>query len=216
MLLLAGLVPLVVVIGMIALLMGFRTAYHALYIPSSSMSPTLRVGDRVLFDKVSYHSHNPERGDIVAYYPPEEYGKRSDDLASQLGKITGLPFLPNPTTFVHRVVAIPGDKVEVVKGDGVFVNTNKVKYYIEPPNYDLRKLGQIGVFAYTNGKPPFPNDEHAIVVPPGQYFVLGDNINNAMDSHIMGFIPRQDIVSKMSSILSRLPLKEGDDPRYAE
>lgn len=216
MLLLAGVMPLVLIIGIMALLAGFRTAYHGLYIPSSSMSPTLRVGDRVLFDKVTYLSHDPQHGDIVAYYPPAAYAKRSDDPITQLGKITGLPFLPAPVMFVHRVVAIPGDKVEVVKGDGVFINGEKLKYYIEPPIYDLRMLGEIGVFAYSNGTPPFPGNNGEIVVPAKSYFVIGDNINNSMDSHMMGFIPRADIISKMSSILSRLPSKGGDDPRYAE
>lgn len=216
MLLLAGLVPVIVILALLALLAGFRTAYQGARIVSSSMEPTLRINDKVLFDKVTYQSHDPQRRDIVLYYPPQWYEKRRDDLPTQLGKATGLPFFPAPVTYVHRVVAIPGDKVEVIAGKGIFVNGEKQLFYAEEPNYNLRKMSDIGITGFTTSKSLFPADQREIVVPPASYFVLGDNINNAMDSHGLGFVVRKDVLAKFVRIVSRDPATGGDDPRYAE
>lgn len=197
----AGMVAAAVVAPIILLMLGLGvlSALHAAYqgyrIVSSSMEPTLLIGDRVLVDKVSYMGGSPERGDIALYYPPETYLERKSDLAHRLGKITGLSFLPHHTAFLHRIVAAPGDKIEIKEKEGVFVNGEKTRYYAQPPTYSVTTM----------------------VVPPDSYYLLGDNINNAADSHMLGFIARKDIIGKVSGVISReAAVNPADDPKYAE
>ena len=77
--------------------------------------------------------------------------------------------------FVKRVIGLPGEKVAVHNG-AVFINNRRLSepYIRTPPDYT------------------FPDS----VVPPNNYFVLGDNRNNSMDSHMWRWLPREDIVGK--------------------
>ncbi|MEB3164337.1 MAG: signal peptidase I [Prochlorothrix sp.] len=92
------------------------------FIPSNSMVPTLFIGDRLVVEKVSYHFHPPQPGDIVVFQPPtllqrQGYGK---DQA-----------------FIKRVIATPGDVVTVAQGQ-VYVNQEPLTepYILEPPRYN--------------------------------------------------------------------------------
>jgi signal peptidase I len=63
--------------------------FQAFYIPSESMVPTLRVGDRVLVNKLSYKLHDPRRGDIAVFRAPEE--AQTADIKDLVKRIVGLP-----------------------------------------------------------------------------------------------------------------------------
>lgn len=82
--------------------------FQAFYIPSESMVPTLKVGDRVLVNKLSYDLHDVHRGDIVVFKaPPEARSDGIDDL-------------------VKRVVGLPGDTVEARENGKVYVNGRRL------------------------------------------------------------------------------------------
>ncbi|TAF48611.1 MAG: signal peptidase I, partial [Oscillatoriales cyanobacterium] len=91
------------------------------FIPSASMFPTLDLGDRLIVEKVSYHLHTPQRGDIVVFSPPDSL-QRQGFTANQ--------------AFIKRVVGVAGDTIAVFGGQLVVNRTPIAETYIaEPPNY---------------------------------------------------------------------------------
>lgn len=128
------------------------------YIPSESMFPTLEVGDRLIVEKLSYYGHPPQRGDIIVFAPPPQLQAQG--------------FEPDQA-FIKRVIALPGETVEVNNGH-VLVNRQLLteSYIAEAPNYLMSPM----------------------VVPPSQLFVMGDNRNNSNDSHVWGFLPQANII----------------------
>ena len=120
------------------------------------MEPGLQDEQQLLINKVVYYFHEPERGDIIILHPPP-------------------PYSPKATPFIKRIIALPGDTIEVKNG-AVYVNGSKLNepYIKEPPAYNLQQKK----------------------IPEDEYFVLGDNRNNAKDSHVWGTVPRQNIIGK--------------------
>lgn len=95
---------LVVIAGAVIVALLIKTfLLQAFYIPSSSMVPTLGVGDRVLVNKVSYKLHDVNRGDIIVFERPDS--EHTDDIKD----------------LIKRVIALPGEKV-VIKEGGVFID----------------------------------------------------------------------------------------------
>lgn len=130
------------------------------FIPSDSMIPTLQLGDRLVVEKISYHFHPPEAGDIVVFEPPTQL------------QIQGYT---KDQAFIKRVIGESGQTVNVANGK-VYINNKPLKedYIAESPDY---RWG------------PQP-------VPENQVFVMGDNRNNSNDSHIWGFLPRENIIGR--------------------
>lgn len=156
------------------------------YIPSSSMEPTLQIDDRLIIEKLSYYFRKPSRGEIVVFNPP-----------------------PNPAVddtskvYIKRVIGLPGDRISIQEGK-VHVNGKALKEtYIkdpqempEKPDYSLPSLNdrcvecfQPSTIVQDGGMPSF-------VVPPGKYWVMGDNRKNSQDSHVWGFLPQENIVGR--------------------
>jgi signal peptidase I len=197
-----------VVVTLILLIVIRQFLAEARFIPSSSMEPTLQIGDRLLVEKVSGWLRRPyNRGDIIVFYPPpSEMGGKdlSNDPLNVLGRLTGLPFLPYEPAFIKRVIGRPGDKIRIERGIGVFINDQLLEepYIKERPNYNLSVLGDIGYGMrnfHGNDLRPFKdaalsNDQ--IVVPPGCLFVMGDNRNNSEDSHVWGFLDQKRVVGR--------------------
>lgn len=196
------------VVMVLVLLIAIRWAIaEARYIPSSSMEPTLQIEDRLLVEKISGHLRRPfQRGEILVFYPPPSQmpgGKDlSNDPLSVLGRLTGLPFLPSETAYIKRIIGLPGDKIRVQKGVGVFVNEQLLSedsYAPDAPQYDLKVLGDIGVDPFGGGNRPYGDPKMAdqpIVVPPGHLFMMGDNRNNSQDSHAWGFLPQDRVIGR--------------------
>lgn len=181
----------------IVLLILIRTGIGEFrYIPSESMEPTLFKDDKLCVEKISrIFKSQYNRGDIVIFYPPatakdgEEVIK--NDPFNLFARLTGLPFLPQPEAYIKRIIGIPGDKVKVVKNQGVFINGN--------PLYEPYHRNSIDYL------PEYSTEE--IEVPPGYYYVLGDNRNYSYDSHYWGLLKKDRVIGRAAFLIYR-PLDE--------
>jgi signal peptidase I len=179
---------------------------QAFYIPSKSMRPTLEVNDRILVNKLYYRLRSPQRGDIVIFWAPPEA-------------------LENPgekKEFFKRLIALPGDRVEI-KGGKLIVNgqSRQESYIKSAPAYDMRIIeGEVyyaerwgdedkaTVHVYHNNTPVmdakiiarFHDNRPSDSIPNGKMMVLGDNRNNANDSHKWGLLPVENLIGKVMMI----------------
>lgn len=187
----------VLVIGLFILTFIFQN----FEIPSSSMENTLLIGDHVLVDRITLappahwiqplvYYRNVRRGDVIVFYKPT-----LNENGTHL-------FL------VKRVIGIPGDRIHLE--DGVVYRNGKAlkePYVKNPPDLP-------GFSAYRDDfpdvSPAYGSDVTAewaeslpsyihngnLVVPPGMYFVMGDNRTVSLDSRYWGFVPRKNIVGR--------------------
>jgi signal peptidase I len=154
-------------------------------IPSGSMEPTLSVGERVIVNRIGNRFSAPAVGDIVVFHPP--HGADTDACGNPGqgpfydGPRSHVPCdRPTPTrseqNFIKRVVALPGDRIAI--RDGNVVRNGALQR--EP-------------FTRACGQGPECN-LGTITVPPGHYFMMGDNRGASDDSRFWGPIPRGWII----------------------
>lgn len=151
------------------------------FIPSSSMEPTLLIDDRLIIDKLSLRWSKPQRGEIVVFNPPNV------SVVPDASKV-----------YIKRVVGIPGDRISVFDGK-VFVNDQPLNepYIASPPTYTLPT--QDDALCSSCFRPPnveSRNGRSYFTVPEGNYWVMGDNRNNSLDSHAWGFLPEENLVGR--------------------
>jgi signal peptidase I len=164
-------------------------------IPSESMERTLLVGDFLLVDKQIF-APSGSAGSLGYWIMPHHEVSRGDIVVFHH---------PNPPFLVKRVVAIPGDRIRMEDGrvtvNGVaqaepyaafeptdpspFPDEFPARIYTDP-EVDIAWWKQMQSLTH-NGE---------LVVPPGEYFVLGDNRNHSKDSRFWGFVPRQAIIAR--------------------
>lgn len=167
----------------IALLVRF-TIVEPRFIPSLSMYPTFEVGDQLAVEKVTKRLKPFYRNEVVVFNPPQSF---RDIVENQYGdKSKGKEAL------IKRIVAVEGDRVEVVKGK-LLINgeIQDEDYTPEPAEY---KFGPV-------------------VVPPGNVLVLGDNRNHSLDGHIWGFLPKKNIIGRAVFVYWP-PWRLGNDGMY--
>lgn len=161
----------IVVVALVAALLIRTFAIQAFYIPSGSMYPTLKVGDRVLVNKLAYDFHPVHIGDVIVFRrPPHDTTPGIDDL-------------------IKRVVALGGQTIQV-KDCGVFVNGKEEAQPWEPKGW------QNPFSEYCTTWPagsPLPNPYK---VPKGDVFVMGDNRQDSYDSRYWGPLPESYIVGR--------------------
>lgn len=156
-------------------------------IPSESMLPTLQVGDRIVVEKVSHWYRPPQRGDILVFYPPEPEAILRHDPWSVFLRLTGFSSLiydkesKIDTAFIKRVVGLPGDIIEVRPEKGVFINGKRLD---EPY---VNEIANTCTFVNYCGP---------VQVPPGTYYVMGDNRNHSADSRYWQFLPEDRIIGR--------------------
>ena len=181
-------------------------------IPSGSMEKTLLVGDHLLVDRITLapraswmplvHYREPKRGDIIVFLKPGE-----------------------PDMFlVKRLIGIPGDHIHLRNGVVILngVAQNEPKSQLRPED------------VYTPYKDDFPSvptseaddpvtaewavdlpthiQGNDMVVPPGMYFMMGDNRHNSLDSRYWGFVPRANIVGR--PLFNYWSFETSDDQMY--
>jgi signal peptidase I len=188
----------------ILLVLLFRSfLFEPFKIPSSSMMPTLLIGDFILVNKFAYGVRlpvtntklfsvgEPERGDVIVFRFPKDPG----------------------VDYIKRVIGVPGDVISY-RDKTVYINDKQV-----PQEYLGRYIGE-GKGAEASGSEEklerLPGAEHHVllrpgvtlpgsgesrwVVKPGEYFVMGDNRDNSLDSRSWGFVPEDNLVGRASVI----------------
>ena len=184
-------------------------------IPSGSMIPTLLIGDFILVNKFTYGIrlpvinkklvglNEPQRGDVMVFRYPEDLN----------------------IDYIKRIVGVPGDKVEYrnkrlmingkaapteeggnyldVEADLNYQNLKlqmeelgkHVHRTIQNPDVPAVHLGSVQTFPHRDNC-TIAEDGFSCTVPPGHYFMMGDNRDNSKDSRYWGFVPDQNIVGK--------------------
>ena len=185
-------------------------------VPTGSMKPTILEGDRIFVNKVAYDLKmpfttwhlaewgNPQRGDVVVFYSPKD-GQR----------------------LVKRVIGLPGDTVEL-RNDQLIINGQPVDYAPADPGMAAQLSGierERGVFSTEEllGSP------HAVMaingvsamrtfgpvqVPPGRYFMMGDNRDNSFDSRYFGTVARGQILGRATSVVLSINKENHWLPRW--
>ena len=181
------------------------------YIPSSSMEPTLLVGDRLFVTKYSYGYSNhsfpfsppilknrimftiPERGDVVVFKTPAD----------------------NRTDYIKRLIGLPGDRIQFINSNLYIGNSEILKSRISKNDKIYCGNMTIDVFTFEeklpNGKSytsvyskdfPYQNSD-IFIVPENHYFFLGDNRDCSKDSRFLssvGYVHKDNLVGKAQFI----------------
>ncbi len=187
-------------------------------IPSGSMKNTLLVGDHLFVDRTTLappglplvHYREPQRYDVVVFHKP---------VLDASGEYTIL---------VKRLIGLPGDRIHLRNGI-VFINgvaqDQPFATPIEPGDHRefLDEFPSVPPTA-TEGDPALGTPEAWAVdfpthiqngdlaVPPGMYFMMGDNRHNSLDSRYWGFVPRQNIIGR--PLFNYWSFKTADDQQY--
>jgi signal peptidase I len=150
-------------------------------IPSGSMEPTLKIGQRVLVDRIGNDFFGPSVGDIVVFHPPSGAGSEECGIiARKAGQACDRP-TPKQSSenYIKRVVAGPGDTIAIVNGH-VILNGKRQH---EP-------FANFAGCQNNNGC----NYPAPITIPAGYYFMMGDNRDFSDDSRFWGPVPRAWII----------------------
>jgi signal peptidase I len=179
-------------VNILILLFGTTTLVQAFIVPTPSMDTTVRVGDHLLVDKLSY----APAGVISKYFLPYTEPKRGDIIVFRYP-------MDIQENYVKRVIGVPGDHIRVVD-KVVYLNG---KALVEPYAQHVFP----GIEPYRDNFPSEPSgpvvdrarqmlaqhvESGELVVPVGSYFAMGDNRDNSLDSRYWGFVPRENIIGK--------------------
>ena len=198
------------VIALVFFLRSFL--YEPFKIPSSSMVPTLVIGDLILVNKFTYGVRlpvlnkkiievgDPQRGDVMVFKYPKDMTQ----------------------DYIKRVIGVPGDKI-TYENKRLTVNDQPVTYapmgdYLDDESLEYQQqyqeslpniqhriltnknkrtidLGAVDNFPHRDSC-VYSYEKFTCIVPEGNYFMMGDNRDNSADSRYWGFVPNKNIVGK--------------------
>jgi signal peptidase I len=183
-------------------------------IPSASMHPNLLEGDVVFVNRLAYNvklpltdivlgqTGEPQRGDIVTFSSPV-----------------------NGTRLIKRVIALPGDRVEM-RNEQLIINGRQAGY--AAIGHTTETIKGVGDIAAVRVGESLGERTHAIqflpqiqarrnfdpvTVPPGQYMMLGDNRDNSEDSRYIGLVPRALLIGRAERVLASADITGNWAPR---
>jgi len=185
------------------------------WVPTGSMKPTILEGDFVFVNKAAYDLRipltlhrlarwaDPERGDIVICFSPDE-----------------------GTRLIKRVVGLPGDTLEM-RGNRLYINGQFARQSrMEPAEagdlaalfegrriFTREQLGAVNHAITSNPAVLAMRNFGPIQLPAGQYFVMGDNRDNSRDSRVFGFVDRSAIVGKAVGLAGSFKINDKFQPR---
>jgi signal peptidase I len=178
----------------ILLMSIFRSAIADWYtVPTGSMQPTIKIGDRIIVNKMAYDlklpfsqfslltTGEPQRGEIVVFE-----SKAADNR------------------LIKRMVGLPGDVVKM-SNETLYINDKALNYKITKQNtQQLLATEQLDSVVHSIRIDKSGSDQLSnfgpITVPEGHYLVLGDNRRNSSDSRVYGFVPRHELKGKATAI----------------
>ena len=174
--------PILVVVALVLAVIVKTFLFQAFYIPSGSMLDTLDINDRVLVNKLSFKVGDVKRGQIVVF--EQDNGDEPDEnviqtLLRNLGESIGLS--TPEADLIKRVIGLPGDTIEI-RENQVFVNDVAVA---EPYLRSGSRMGDFG----------------PLVVPEGEYFVMGDNRSSSQDSRAIGPVEESRLIGRAFVII---------------
>jgi len=191
----------------IVLMSVFRSAVADWYtVPTGSMQPTIKEGDRIVVNKMAYdlrvpfsqtsliRTGEPERGEIIVF--------ESDAAQNRL---------------IKRVIGLPGDKISL-KNEVLFINGKQLNYVVTTEdNNELFANETLNGFTHKiriekSGSEQLSNFS-TIVVPEDHYLVMGDNRRNSADSRVYGFVPRSELKGKATTVAFSLDYDDYYIPR---
>lgn len=154
-------------------------------IPSGSMEPTLKVGQRVLVDRIGTHFSSPHVGQITVFHPPEGATQQQCGPVPHTVRLGGqacdapIPKEDTGTNFIKRIVAGPGDVISIHEGHVIRNGKREADAYIRQCN------------GSAECEFPIP-----IRIPAGHWFMMGDNRGESDDSRFWGPVPTSWIIGE--------------------
>ncbi|MGF6758803.1 signal peptidase I [Paraburkholderia sp. GAS42] len=202
-------------IAFLALMVLFRSAVADWnVVPSGSMLPTIREGDRILVDKMAYdlriplthiaiaHLHDPQRGDIVTI---------DSSAAHEL--------------IVKRLIGLPGDRI-AMRNNVLYVNGVRANYQpvqlmplpgdaFSPGDYLRERFAGVSHVVRLSEISPSPRRSFGpVIVPANEYLMLGDNRDDSADSRYFGFFPRKELMGRTRRVAYSLDPDHFYRPRF--
>jgi len=185
------------VVTVILAIFGTTFVLQAFKIPTGSMENTLLIGDHLLVNKFAFAHHaappahllpyrEVHRGDVLVFKFPGPQEEQSEPGEH----------------FVKRVIGVPGDRVRIFHRQ-VYLNGQALSEpYVYHASPDVQRSGddfpppdaeylQGGTALWTAEMPNHVNQQGELVVPAGNYFVMGDNREQSWDSRFWGFVPHE-------------------------
>jgi signal peptidase I len=217
-----------IVLIILAVLVFRSTFYEPFRIPSGSMIPTLLIGDFILVNKFSYGFKVPFSDftltDKINFNPIYLFGKKNPER----GDVVVFKFPSDPSTnFIKRVVGLPGDILEV-KNKTVYINEKPVelseingkeisndmddKFKGYKFKFFKEKIGTKEHVLQLDQDNYYKLDYSKITIPPGKFFMMGDNRDYSYDSRGWGLVSEELIKGKAMFVWFSFILPFGDNP----